>query len=140
MINRDKVRDKIQIIKKNTRKLEVIKKTSLTEFLENPLMPDASIRMLQVSIEALLDISHHIVSRKHLGTPKTYRETIELLEHNRIIKKEQLPTFVNMVKFRNRAVHLYDEIADEEVYGIIQNHLTDFEAFIGAIVHYCMNE
>jgi len=54
MINRDKVRDKIQVIKKNTRKLEAIKKTSLKEFLENPLMPDASIRMLQVSIEALL--------------------------------------------------------------------------------------
>ncbi|MCW3488582.1 HepT-like ribonuclease domain-containing protein [Dethiobacter alkaliphilus] len=45
-----------------------------------------------------------------------------------------------MVKFRNRAVHLYDEIADEETYKIIQNHLTDFEKFIAAIVQHCMNE
>jgi uncharacterized protein YutE (UPF0331/DUF86 family) len=134
MVNRDKIRDKVQIIKNNIRKLEAIRENSLEEFLENPLMPDASIRMLQVSIEAILDISHHIVSRRHLGTPKTYREAIELLEQNRIINKDLLPTFVNMVKFRNRAVHLYDEIADEEIYKIIQNHLTDFEKFISAIV------
>lgn len=134
MVNRDKIRDKVQIIKNNIRKLEAIRENSLEEFLENPLMPDASIRMLQVSIEAMLDISHHIVSRRHLGTPKTYREAIELLEQNRIINKDLLPTFVNMVKFRNRAVHLYDEIADEEIYKIIQNHLTDFEKFISAIV------
>jgi uncharacterized protein YutE (UPF0331/DUF86 family) len=139
MVNRDKIRDKVQIIKNNIRRLEKIKQNSLNEFLENPLMPDASIRILQVSIEAMLDISHHIVSRKHLGTPKTYRETIELLEQNGIITKKQLPTFVNMVKFRNRAVHLYDEIANEEIYEIIQSHLTDFEDFIGAIVHCCMN-
>ncbi|EEG77884.1 type VII toxin-antitoxin system HepT family RNase toxin [Dethiobacter alkaliphilus] len=88
----------------------------------------------------MLDISHHIVSRKHLGTPKTYRETLELLEQNGIIDKEHLPTFINMVKFRNRAVHLYDEIAEEEIYKIIQNHLTDCDKFIAAIVQHCMNE
>ncbi|EEG77885.1 hypothetical protein DealDRAFT_1184 [Dethiobacter alkaliphilus AHT 1] len=50
MVNRDKVRDKIQIIKNNVRKLEAIRENNIDEFLENPLMPDASIRMLQVSI------------------------------------------------------------------------------------------
>ncbi|MDW7685380.1 MAG: DUF86 domain-containing protein [Bacillota bacterium] len=139
MVNRDKVRDKIQIIKNNIRRLEAISENSLEEFLQNPLMPDASIRILQVSIEAMLDISHHIVSRRHLGTPKSYRETIELLGQHGIINKKQLPTFVNMIKFRNRAVHLYDEIADEEIYEIIQNHLTDFEDFIASVVHCCMN-
>lgn len=140
MVNRDKIRDKIQLIKNNIHKLEDIKQVSLKDFTENPLMADASIRLLQVSIEAMLDISHHIVSRKHLGTPKTYRETIELLEQAEIITKELLPTLGNMVKFRNRAVHLYDKIADEEIYQIIQHHLTDFEDFIRMIVRYCLND
>jgi uncharacterized protein YutE (UPF0331/DUF86 family) len=136
VVNQSKVRDKIQIIKNNLNKLEVIKQGSLEEFLENPLAPDASIRILQVSIEAMLDISHHIISRRHLGTPKTYRETIELLEQAGIIPNKMLPTLTKMVKFRNRAVHLYDKITDEEIYQIIQHHLVDFEDFISAIVHF----
>lgn len=139
MVNHDKIRDKVQIIKNNLHKLEGIKQESLKGFLENPLMSDASIRILQVSIEAMLDISNHIISRRHLGTPKTYREAIELLEQAGIIPKELLPTLLNMVKFRNRAVHLYDKINDEEIYQIIQDHLSDFEDFISAIVHCCLN-
>lgn len=79
MVNQNKIRDKIQIIRDNMAKLKIIKSKSLNEFLESPFLADAAIRILQVSIEAMLDISHHLVSRKHLGTPKSYRETIELL-------------------------------------------------------------
>lgn len=136
MVNQEKIRDKVQIIKNNLSKLESIKQTGLKEFLDDPFMSDAAIRQLQVSIEAMLDISHHIVSRKHLGTPKTYRETMELLAQAGIIPQQQLPTLINMVKFRNRAVHLYDKISSEEVYGIIQDHLPDFDNFIRAIVYY----
>lgn len=46
-----------------------------------------------------------------------------------------MAVFLTMVNFRNRAVHLYDEISDEEIYNIIQNHLSDFEGFIAHIVN-----
>lgn len=39
-----------------------------------------------------------------------------------------------MVKFRNKAVHLYDPINDEEVYKILQENLGDIDKFITAIV------
>lgn len=135
MVNQDKIRDKVQIIKNNLAKLEKIKQTNFIEFQSDPFMSDAAIRQLQVSIEAMLDISHHIISRKHLGTPKTYRETMEILAHAGIITQQQLPTLVNMVKFRNRAVHLYDNISIKEIYTIIQNNLQDFHNFINAIVN-----
>ncbi len=136
MVNQDKIRDKIQIIRDNMAKLKMIKSKSLNEFLESPFLADAAIRILQVSIEAMLDVSHHLVSRKHLGTPKSYRETIELLTRAGILPKNKLPTFTMMVKFRNRAVHMYDKIADEEVYQIIEHHLSDFDDFIGAIIQF----
>lgn len=44
--------------------------------------------------------------------------------------------FISMVKFRNKAVHLYDQIKDEEVYDILQYHLRDFDRFIAAIIKY----
>ncbi len=65
-------------------------------------MLDAATRLLQISIEAVLDISQHIVSRKHLGIPKTYRESVELLVKSGILSKKKLPNLINMIKFRNR--------------------------------------
>lgn len=39
-----------------------------------------------------------------------------------------------MVRFRNRAVHLYDTISPDEVYRILDRHLGDFDVFVAAIV------
>lgn len=39
-----------------------------------------------------------------------------------------------MVRFRNRAVHLYDEIDAQEIYQIPESDLPDFETFIAAVV------
>jgi uncharacterized protein YutE (UPF0331/DUF86 family) len=134
MINADKLRDKIQRIKDNLVLLETIRKVSYTQFCESPLYSPAATRMLQVSIEAMIDIGNHVVAKNHLGTPKTYRETFELLVRNQILPKHDLELFISMVKFRNRAVHLYDKISNEEIYNIVQNHLPDFERFIACIV------
>lgn len=136
MVNQNKIRSKIQIINDNLAKLNVIKSKNIDEFLESPFLSDAAIRLLQVSIEAMLDISHHLVSRELLGTPKSYRETIEMLALAGILPKEKLPTFINMVNFRNRAVHMYDKINDEEVYQIIEYNLSDFDDFIKSIIQF----
>jgi uncharacterized protein YutE (UPF0331/DUF86 family) len=140
MINADKLRDKIQRIKDNLVLLETIRSVSYTQFCESPLYSPAATRMLQVSIEAMIDIGNHVVAKNHLGTPKTYRETFELLTKNQILPKKDLELFLTMVKFRNRAVHLYDKISDEEIYNIIQNHLPDFEHFIACIVNAFFSE
>ena len=134
MINADKLRDKLQRIKDNLVRLEIMRKASFAQFCESPLYSDAATRLLQISIEAMIDIGNHIVAKNHLGTPKTYRETFELLMENQLLPKKDLELFITMVKFRNRAVHLYDKISDEEIYNIIQNHLPDFEHFIACIV------
>ena len=39
-----------------------------------------------------------------------------------------------MVRFRNCAVYLYDEIDPAEVHRIVTSHLDDFEIFLAAIV------
>ena len=42
--------------------------------------------------------------------------------------------FARMVRFRNRAVHLYEEIAPGEVARILREDLGDFDAFVRAMV------
>lgn len=39
-----------------------------------------------------------------------------------------------MVGFRNRAVHLYMDMSEKEVYNILLHHLDDFREFILQVV------
>lgn len=50
------------------------------------------------------------------------------------VREENAEAYRQMVRFRNRAVHMYDEIDVDEVYSILESDLSDFEAFISAIV------
>jgi uncharacterized protein YutE (UPF0331/DUF86 family) len=41
-----------------------------------------------------------------------------------------------MAKFRNRLVHLYWEIDDEQLYEILQNRLVDFKKFLDSLASF----
>ena len=71
MIEKDKLRDKISFIEKNLRRLGKIGQTPLAGFTEESISYHAAVRLLQVSIEAVIDIGNHIVARERLGVPKT---------------------------------------------------------------------
>jgi len=96
---------------------------------------------LQVSIEALIDIGNHIISRENYKYPETNADTFRVLVEEDIISEEKLDSYIAMAKFRNMVVHLYDEIKEGEIYNIIQNYLDDFEYFIKQIIiHYLVEE
>ncbi len=40
-----------------------------------------------------------------------------------------------MARFRNRLVHLYWEVDDQQVYHILTHDLDDFDAFVAYILH-----
>lgn len=134
MLDKVKVRQKISFIEQNISLLRELKELPFDEFKKEKYSIPASIRCLQISIEAMIDIASHIVARLRLGMPGNYSESFKLLEQHNIIPADFLPTLLQMVKFRNRAVHLYDNVDDDEVYKIIKNNLSDFERFIGIIV------
>jgi len=133
-VDLDKIRVKLQQIRDEVKRLSDIKDRSEAEFLATPFLEPAATRMLQIAIEAMIDIGNHIIAREGLGVPHAYRETIEILVKHGILPASEQQALINMIRFRNRAVHLYDEIDPAEVYRILQNHLPDFERFIRAIV------
>lgn len=69
-----------------------------------------------------------------LGLPKTSREAFKLLEENDIIDHALTKTLMNIVGFRNIAVHDYQAIDLNILQAIIENHLTDFKTYSEAIL------
>lgn len=136
-VDLNKLRHHIDHVRGNLRRLRDIADQGREAFLSDDITSTASVRYLQTSIEAVIDIGNHIISREGLGIPRTYAETIELLVDNGILPREHRESYLQMVRFRNRAVHLYDEIDTAEVFEILDHHLGDFDLVIAAMTtHY----
>ena len=132
--DRDKLRQKIQFVRDSLRELESIRERGRAAFLSDSILQAAAVRNLQVAIEAILDAANHIVAREGLGIPETYRQSVELLIRAGILPHERADDLARMVRFRNRAVHLYDDIQPDEIQGILDEHLDDFEMVIESLV------
>jgi uncharacterized protein YutE (UPF0331/DUF86 family) len=134
VIDRDKVRDKVAFIRRNLDMLRRLADIPRDGFSEGSIPFHAAVRLLQTSIEAMIDTGSHIVAREGLGSPKSYAEVFDVLSSAGVIPTEFIDRVKAMVRFRNRAVHLYGEIDVDHVYSILQNDLGDFDAFVGFIV------
>jgi len=133
-----KVRAKIQIIEENVRRLEALQARAHDEFIGDFLALEAAKHLLQVSIEAMLDIGAHLTARLRLKTPRDGAQVFQRLAQESLLPADHVPTYTRMVKFRNLLVHLYQEVDAEQVYQIVQKELGDFRMFIAdvwAIVH-----
>jgi uncharacterized protein YutE (UPF0331/DUF86 family) len=139
-IDRDKLRHHLDYARGNLRHLERIREEGREAFLAEERTQIATVRLLHTAIEALLDCGHHVIAREGLGIPRSYSDTINLLVEAGILPQEDRDTFQRMVRFRNLAVHLYDEVAAEEVWKIVADHLPDFDRFIGAIARRYLSE
>jgi uncharacterized protein YutE (UPF0331/DUF86 family) len=133
--DRGKVRDKIAFLRRNLELLHALARTPDGAFTERSAEFHAAVRLLQISIETMLDIGSHIVAREGLGSPKRYVEVFDLLGGSGVIPPEFLDKVRSMVRFRNRAVHLYGEVDVGQVYRILKEDLGDFETFIDLIVN-----
>ncbi len=102
-------------------------------FVNDPLIYGNAERYLQLAIQAVLDISHHIVADSDLPLPADSRSLFELLARQKVISKTLSVKLAAMAGFRNILVHEYLEIDRHRVYRALTTDLRDFESFIRAV-------
>ena len=138
-VDLSKLRRKLHFIRQQMRNLQRFQEMEIDEFISDPLYEAAAIRMLQVSIEAVLDICSHLSAREGWGLPNSYAEAVALAVENGIIPPELEDNYQAMARFRNRVVHIYDDLDSEEILDIIHNHLEDFNPFLKRVVQRYFN-
>lgn len=95
---------------------------------------DSIILNIQRACEASIDLAMHIVSEKKLGVPKASREAFKLLQEADIIDESLARTLMNMVGFRNIAVHDYEAIELDILESILEKHIDDFKDYTKMIL------
>lgn len=131
--DRDKIVGKLSLILENLKMLQHLKELSQEEFVRDFRNIESAKHLLQVSIEAMIDIANHIISRGRLGRPRSYAESFNILYAEGMLTAEQVETYSTMVKFRNRVVHLYQKVDPDQVYDIVKSRLRDFAAFVEVV-------
>ena len=102
-------------------------------FVRDPLIYGNAERYLQLTIQAVLDISHHIVADLNVSLPADSADLFALLATRKVLPVPLSKRLVSMAGFRNILVHEYLAIDRHRVYGVLKNELGDFEKFIRAV-------
>jgi len=131
--DRARVRDRIQYIEASLERLETLRRLSKDEFLADFRNIESAKHLLQTAIEAMMDIASHILARRRLPTPHEGGETFRRLGEAGLLPPERVQVYVQMVKFRNLIVHLYQEVDVERVYQVLQDGLDDLRQFIAEV-------
>lgn len=128
-MKKEDIQTKIDLILDNLEKLNSLRAKTYEDFISDFRNIDSALHRLQTSIQALLDIGSYIIASLGLKTPNTNAEIIEILSNAGHISKDKIETYIKMSQFRNRIVHLYNQIDKKTLYDILVNELDDIKEF-----------
>jgi uncharacterized protein YutE (UPF0331/DUF86 family) len=82
---------------------------------------------LRRALEALLDFGRHVLA-KGFGEPASeYKAIAALLVRHQVLDSEEGEAFRLLAGYRNRMVHFYHELSEQELYEICVGQLGDIE-------------
>ncbi len=125
--------DRLKSLEDNVAELALFKKSNtLEDILKNRTSGWALRYGLLESIQIMIDISCHLVSKYNLGNPETYGQCIELLRKFKHIDENLEKKLARMVGLRNILAHEYTVVKVEKLYSMLDN-LDDFRNFIDQV-------
>ena len=93
-------------------------------------------RLLQLSVEVVIDICSVLVTNLRLGLPAEEEDLIHKLTEGRVLSPEMGARIREMKGFRNVLVHEYAQIDDRLVYQALTERVKDFVAFKQEVLAY----
>lgn len=128
MVDRERVLAKLDELEGYLRDLRTIQPSSFDQFRQVEKRR-ACERLLQISVEATIDICHLLVSGLRLGLPAEEDDLFTKLEQAGILSPGTAETLRQMKGFRNILVHEYARVDERIVYEMATTRLGDFDTF-----------
>lgn len=129
MIDTRTVRERITYIKQMLERLERFRPIPREQFVTDRDVLEPVAYELQTCIEAMMDISSHLVAALGLDKPAERRDAPTILAKHGILPRDLGAQLSEAVSMRNMLVHGYLALIPDKVYGTIQNDLGYLEEF-----------
>ncbi len=134
-LDRERVLIKLDEMDSYMRELALIAPDSYEEYL-GVEKKRACERLLQLTIECMIDICHVLVTGLRLGLPAEENDLFNKLTDEGIVSLDMGNTLREMKGFRNILVHEYAKVDDRLVYEAIRTRTDDFCRFTDVIRGY----
>ena len=129
MIDRERILGKVAELDSYLSELRQILPKSFDEYVRSIEKRRACERLLQIAVEAAIDICAMLVQGLRLGLPAEEDDVFEKLAQHGVLSQKMVETLRRMKGFRNILVHEYGRVDDRIVFDVAVNRLGDFEDF-----------
>lgn len=121
--------ERLEQLETNIVELEKFRKKYVLSEIKADLQKQWILRYgLFESIQIVIDISCHLVTKYNIGNPKTYAECIELLEKEKYLSTSIAEKLLGMTGLRNILIHEYVSVDLNKLLSLLDN-LNDFKIF-----------
>lgn len=129
-VNLDLLNARLEEVEKSLQRLKELRtQFSKKRFIEDKDAYGICEHHLRRGLEALLTCGSHILSRIPGAKFDDYAAISAQLADYGILPQKFKTTAIKMAKYRNRLVHFYHEVSEEELFEILKSHLPDLEDF-----------
>ncbi len=135
-MDKERVSAKIKEMDSYLSDLKAISPEKLEDYLDEEKTKRACERLIQISIEAVIEISSEIAKSLDVGFISDEEDIFEKLKKKKAISEKLASILKQMKGFRNILVHRYGEVDDREVFSFIENDLEDFQTFRKEILEF----
>jgi len=129
MVDRERVLAKLDALHGYERELGVVLPASLNDYKASLEKRRATERLLQISVECVLDICGLLVAGLRLGLPAEEENLFDRLEQALVFSPDLVRTLRAMRRFRNILVHEYGAVNDEIVFRLALRLSGDVKRF-----------
>ncbi|MFN3492621.1 MAG: type VII toxin-antitoxin system HepT family RNase toxin, partial [Anaerolineales bacterium] len=88
---------------------------------------------LRRALEALFDLGRHILAKGFGEAVTEYKEIAIALNRRNIIANEDLLLMQKLAGYRNRLVHFYHDVSEDELFEICSSRLGDVEQLANSL-------
>ena len=139
--DQDKMATLVSELRKSLTMLSRLADLPQQSFLADPDKIGSTKYHFIVAIESCIDMGNHIISRNGYRIPEDYGDTFTVLSEVGALPSDFSEELRLMARFRNRLVHLYWKVDDQQLYEILNKRLGDFKTFIDSISAFlCWNK
>ncbi|MGI6129964.1 MAG: type VII toxin-antitoxin system HepT family RNase toxin [bacterium] len=140
MYNRQFLAERTQIIRASIARLQELSSLTKEDFTGNLDNYAIAEHHLRRALQALLDLGRHIVVKNNFGNPASYREVLDLLGQHSVLDPDFARKIRAMASYRNRLVHDYAEVTNEEMINILKNELGDLTQLLNLLLAFTVNK
>lgn len=130
------VADRVQWVETMLGRIRELPVADADTFFADPRNALACESCLRRALEALLDLGRHILAKQFGVAVEEYKEIGPALARHQVVSGAVARLFRLMAGYRNRMVHFYHEVSNQEIREICTENLGDIQAVLDAVKHW----